>query len=40
MDCTKNGVWSVAAKLLGKQNRKALRLLILDKAILIAHRKG
>lgn len=39
MDCTNELSMSAAAKLLGKQNRKALSLLNLGIAILFVHRK-
>ena len=40
MNCTNEWSMSTAAKLLGKQNRKAFSLLNLGKAILFVHRKG
>ena len=40
MNCTNEWSMSAAAKLLGKQNRKAFSLLNLGKAILFVHRKG
>lgn len=40
MNCTNEWTASVTAKLLGKQNRKAVSLLSQGKVILFAHWKG